>query len=341
MKNSKEVASNVLRRRDAYHEKKRRNEVVFQRVTTSLTAVGLVVCLVFCLGVGYVFAAAFGVIDDFLGFFEKRNGSALSEKQQQYVEQACAEIGESVTYDGVTVTVQGAITDGKTYYIYLDIVAPEDVSLEALNGHGLGFTRTLRSENPYRHDVSSVSGGCIPIEDYDGKSNTISMILQTTVMVPNHSDFSFSDGYERTLYLENLSAYSDKYPFEQYTIAEGLWSFRFTFAQAAENDQPIMEVLAAPVICQGKRLSGESFSVSVDSIKLNALGATLYYSYVPGDVREAIDFGRIQIVMKDGSVVNAHPRSAVSGSVSYVYDAPVLFSEVEHLMINDQIIPVE
>ena len=341
MKNSKEVASNVLRRRDAYHEKKRNNEVVFQRVTTSLAAVGLVVCLFFCLGVGYVFAAAFGVIDDFLGFFEKRNGSALSEKQQQYVEQACAEIGESVTYDGVTVTVQGAITDGKTYYIYLDIVAPEDVSLEALNGHGLGFTRTLRSENPYRHDVSSVSGGCIPIEDYDGKSNTISMILQTTVMVPNHSDFSFSDGYERTLYLENLSAYSDKYPFEQYTIAEGLWSFRFTFAQAAENDQPIMEVLAAPVICQGKRLSGESFSVSVDSIKLNALGATLYYSYVPGDVREAIDFGRIQIVMKDGSVVNAHPRGAVSGSVSYVYDAPVLFSEVAHLIINDQIIPVE
>ena len=341
MKNSKEVASNVLRRRDAYHEKKRRNEVVFQRVTTSLTAVGLVVCLVFCLGVGYVFAAAFGVIDDFLGFFEKRNGSALSEKQQQYVEQACAEIGESVTYDGVTVTVQGAITDGKTYYIYLDIVAPEDVSLEALNGHGLGFTRTLRSENPYRHDVSSVSGGCIPVEDYDGKSNTISMILQTTVMTPYYSEFSFADGYERTLYLENLSAYSEEYPFEQYTIAEGLWSFKFTFAQAAENDQPIMEVLAAPIICHCNRLSGESFSVSVDSIKLNALGATLYYSYVPGSVREAIDFGRIQIVMKDGSVVNAHPRSAVSGSVSYVYDAPVLFSDIEHLIINEQIIPVE
>jgi len=58
-------------------------------------------------------------------------------------------------------------------------------------------------------------------------------------------------------------------------------------------------------------------------------------------VKEAIDFGKIQIVMKDGSVVNAYPRSAVSGSVSYVYDAPVLFSEVEHLIINDQIIPVE
>ena len=341
MKNSNEVANNVLRRRDAYQESKRKKEIIFQRITTSMTAAGLVVCMIFCLGVGYVFAAAFGVIDDFLGFFEKRNGSALSETQQQYIEQACADIGESFTCDGVTVTVQGAITDGKTYYIYLDIVAPEDISLEALNGHGLGFTRTLRSENPYRHDVSSVSGGCIPVEDYDGKSNTISMILQTTVMTPNHSEFSFADGYERTLYLENLSAYSDIYPFEQYTVAEGLWSFRFTFAQAAENDQPIMEILTDPVICQGNRLSGESFSVSVDSIKLNALGATLYYSYVPGSVREAADFGRIQIVMKDGSVVNAHPRSAVSGSVSYVYDAPVLFSEVEHLIINNQIIPVE
>ena len=120
MKNSKEVANNVLRRRDAYQESKRKKEIFFQRITTSMTAAGLVVCMVFCLGVGYVFAAAFGVIDDFLGFFEKRNGSALSEKQQQYVEQACAEIGESVTYDGVTVTVQGAITDGKTYYIYLE-----------------------------------------------------------------------------------------------------------------------------------------------------------------------------------------------------------------------------
>lgn len=341
MKSPEEMAQVAFSRREAYKEEKEEREYRRERLYRRVSAITMAVLCVAMLGTGYVFAAAFGVIDDFLGFFEKRNGSALSEKQQQYVEQACAEIGESVTYDGVTVTVQGAITDGKTYYIYLDIVAPEDVSLEALNGHGLGFTRTLRSENPYRHDVSSVSGGCIPIEDYDGKSNTISMILQTTVMTPYYSEFSFADGYERTLYLENLSAYSEEYPFEQYTIAEGLWSFKFTFAQAAENDQPIMEVLVAPIICHCNRLSGESISVSVDSIKLNALGATLYYSYVPGSVREAIDFGRIQIVMKDGSIVNAHPRSAVSGSVSYVYDAPVLFSDIEHLIINEQIIPVE
>ena len=341
MKNSVEVAKNVIQRRDAYQEKKRKKEIAFQRLATSMTAVGLVVCMVLSLGAGYVFAAAFGIIDDFFGFFEKRSGSALSTEQQQYIEQIYAEIGESVTCDGVTVTVQAAITDGKTYYIYLDIIAPEGVSLEDLNGHGLGFNRTLKSENPYRHDVSSVSGGCIPVNDYDGKNNTISMILQTTVMTPYYSEFSFADGYERTLYLENLSAYSDQYPFNQYTIAEGIWNFKFTFAQAAENEQPFMEVLSAPVICHGKRLSGESIRVSVDSIKLNALGATLYYSYLPESVRETTDFGRIQIVMKDGSVINAHPRSAVSGSVSYVYDAPVLFSDIAHLIINEQIIPVE
>ncbi len=134
MKNSNEVANNVLRRRDAYQENKRKKEITFQRITTSLTAAGLVVCMILCLGVGYVFAAAFGVIDDFLGFFEKRNGSSLSETQKQYIQQVCAEIGESVTCGDVTVTVQGAITDGKTYYIYLDIIAPEGVSLEDING---------------------------------------------------------------------------------------------------------------------------------------------------------------------------------------------------------------
>lgn len=344
MKDSIEIANNVLRRRDAYQANKQKKESTFRRITTSMTAAFFIISLLLCLSVGYAFAATLGVIDDFLGFFEERHGSMLSESQQQYIEQVYAEIGESITCNGVTVTLQGAITDGKTYYIFLDIVAPADISLESLSKHGLGFNRTLKSENPYRHDISSSSGGCIPVEDHDGKSNTISMILQTTVATPYYSKFSFADGCERTLCLENLCAYSDEYPYERYIIAEGLWNFKFSFAQAEKNDQPFMEVLSAPVICQFSQPSGGPISVSVNSINLNALGATLRYSYIGTQVDGGVDFGKIQIVMKDGSVVNAHPRSAISGPksghVSYVYDAPVLFSEVIYLIVNGQIVPV-
>ena len=342
MKNYEDIAANVFRRRDAYEAKRSEKHTFYRCITHALTAVGVAACIILCLGTGYVFANTFHKIDTFLGYFERRSGTALSQQQQQYLQEVYAEIGQSVTSADVTVTLQAAITDGTTYYIYLDIVAPENMDLDTLKG--VGFNRTLQSKNPNRYRISSVSAGCIPIPDGDDKSNTLSMILQTTVTKPTDSPFSFADGYERTLCLETLFAYADEYPYAQYPLANGTWRFSFTFANAAENQPPSIEVLSAPILCQGKQLSGQNITVSVESIQLHALGATLRYRSQSGTGAEAIDFDNIQIVMKDGSMIHAHPRSAISdssaGYMTYVYDAPVLFNHIAYLTINDQIIPM-
>lgn len=334
MKSYEEVAASVFRRAEEYTRQKQRRETALRRAVNGLAVLALILGLTAFLGTGYVLAAGMGYVEDFFGIFEERSGTQLNRLQQEFIEEAAAQIGESVTCSGVTVTVRSAITDGNIYYIYMDIEAPEEISLEALNGHGLGFDHTTRSDNPQRYPVISVSSSCIPVKDHDGKANTISMILRTEVMTTQDSGFNFADGYTRTLTLENLFAYLDTYPFSQYIIAKGVWSFRFEFAPAGENAQQELELLSEPVICFGERMSGKAVGVNMYSIRLGALGMTFRYSYDEGLTPEAVDFGDVEMVMRDGSVIMARPRGGVIGSCMYLFDTPVVFSQISHIVIN-------
>jgi len=338
MKNHEEVAKDVFAKIFMYEQRTAHRKKIFHRITSTLSIIAISFCMIMTLSVGYAFAAGFGLITDFLGFFEKQSGTLLSENQQLYLEDSIAEIGKSVTREGVTVTMNAALTDGSIYYIYLDIEAPEDISLNKLNGHGLGFTRTLSSKNPNRHDISFASRGCIPIEDFDGKNNTISMLLRTNVGVPSDSLFSFTDGYERTLTLENLFAYSDEYPYEQYIIATGPWCFNFFFTSDVQGTEGSVELLESPLDCCGKTNSGEYASISINSICMKNLGITFDYDFAQGIQEEAIDLGVVKIVMKDGSIINTIPSGAVIGKSSFVFSAPVIINDVECITINDDVV---
>lgn len=352
MKNYDEIARDVFRRRDEYESKKRHKQAVLRRVGNVMAALFIAITIVFTAGTCYVLADYFGIGDWFKEYFQDHSESALSTQQQEYIDENAVDIGQSMTCNGVTVTARSAMTDGSVAYILLDIEAPENVDLNALNGHGLGFTHSMKSTNPNKHLISGSSSGFIPQDDGDGRNNTISMLLRINVSITHGSRFTFADGYTRYLYLEDLSAYQEEYPFTQYTIAEGKWAFSLTFSEAVENSVEEMEILSAPIITTGTRLSGADFEMIVTSIKMRGLSAICFYTFADGVRGESSDFGPFQIVMKDGSIVTANPRGGsiygpagsgiyTEGYFAYLFDAPVIFDEIDHLLLQDgQIIPM-
>lgn len=336
MKSYEEIAENVFRRRDEYKRKNYKRDMAVKYLVKTVSAVGLMVCICITLSFGYVLAAGLGIIDDFVGVFEANRETHLSPKQEAYIEEVYADIGESISCNGVTVTVNSAITDGKVAYIYMDVEAPENIDLESLDGHGLGFSRTMKSESPNSGDIMLSSSTTYVEDDNDGKKNTVSLLIESSIMTIAGSDYSFADGYERTLNLSNLHAYKEEYPYSEYTITEGEWCFKFKFTEAAHNAQDMVEMIRNPVTGYGERLEGEKVAVKINSVKLKALGVQMYYSFMPGEVPEAVDVGPIKAVMKDGSEIAGRPKSGVVGSCSYIFESPIVFEDLDYILINGE-----
>lgn len=346
MKHYNEVAENVLRRRDEFEAKKKRRQQAIHRAGTVLTAIAMVICVLGTIGTCYVVAVYIGVGDWYKSYFHNQDDPTLTTQQQEYIDENAVGIGQSVTCNGITVTVQSAITDGHAAYILMDIQAPEHMNLDALNGHGLGFGHTFKGLNPGRHSVGTLSAGFIPIDNGDGKHNTISMLFRIDVSPPPGSEFTFADGAARMLKLEDFGAYLDEYPYSRYTLAEGEWVFSFVCSETGDNDVASIQILDAPIIVKGNRLMGEEFEMILTSIHLRALSASCFYTFPDGVRAESSDFGSFQIVMKDGSVVTAHPRGAgiwggygsgvyTDGHCNYLFNAPVVFDQIDYLLLSD------
>lgn len=350
MKSANEIANNVFRRRDEYLSQRKQRKIIFQRISAIIPICVVVVLMLTTLGTCYAFAAGFGIVDDFLNFFEGRSERVLSASQQAHIEEAVAEVGESITCNDVTVTLKSAYADGSLAYILLDVEAPESVSLDA---YGLHFDTAarelLRGNNPKKYlNTTGFGTADIIVADNDGNENTTTIMLRVNTLRLPGSQFSFADGYTRTLILDSLSAYEETYPYTQYTIADGTWKFNIDFVDVNQGEK---ELLSTPTQMQAIRgCSTDGMPVTVNSIRMQGLGLTFYYDVNAGDTPEAGTFGPVQIQMKDGTRIDAHSNMSLSlgkesGSdyiCSYIAESPIVFADVDCIIINNElIIPFE
>lgn len=348
MKSYHEVARDVFRRRDEMEREKRRREAICRRVSAAMSAVAVVVMLLLSAGTCYVLAAGVGIIEDFLHIFGERADAPLSDGQKQYLEEGAAMLGESVTSGGYTVTAKGAFTDGTVALVLLDVEAPEGVVIDGIGvGFEVGAKEIVRGENTEKYlNITGLSITQIPMEDYDGKDNTASLLLQISCVRLPGSAYTFADGYLRYLELEDLHDYMEGYPYSRRTIAEGSWRFQLLFTETQAGE---IELLEAPIRMPIRRAVASGYAdATVSSIRLKGLGATIYYTVDGEDPQEAGDFGDVQIVMKDGSIVNAYPKAAVTVANgtpghttfcnSYIAGAPIVFDEVDHMIIGEELI---
>ena len=249
MKSAEEMARDVFRKRDAQEARRGKR---LRRLGTTLTAVGVVFCLMVTAGFGYAFAASLGII-------------------------------------------------------LVDIVGPEDADMEGVAlGSVMDFDK-LNLADPKSTPIRSSKATFIPISDGDGLQNTLSLVIQYNVIQSPGGKFTLADGRDRILYLENLVYNEKEYPYSERTMAEGVWAFEFSFAKVDDRER---ELLTSPISGSYTQISGKQVNATIFSVRMKGLSATLYYNLEDGRVQEAGDFGILQFVLKDGSVIEAYPEKA-------------------------------
>lgn len=350
MKSPEEMAQVAFSRREAYKEAKEEREYRRETLCRRVSAISMAVLCVVMLGVGGVLAATLDLGDLFRSVFSIQQGSSLSENQATYIEEHLADIGESVTADGYTVTVKGALTDGTTAHILVDIIAPEGEDLETVShGFHLDFDKLRFKDQDH---ISKVGASFRPLKDNDGKSNTLSMVIVYKVQTLMGSNFTLADGRNRTMRLYDFCYVEDVYPYTYRVVTEGPWTFSFAFA-AVENKE--VELLQTPIFGSYSQISGNQVDAMIHSVMMKGLSATVYYTLAPDQVQEAGDFGAIRFIMKDGSEHYAYPDMAgqtaqtSNGNLvpnsgchycTYVFEAPINYEDVDTVYIGDTAIKI-
>ncbi|NLV22043.1 MAG: DUF4179 domain-containing protein [Syntrophomonadaceae bacterium] len=313
-----------------------------QMLTSKGVAVFLAVVLTLCTA-----GVAFAVVTNwFSTYFTNNSGEALTPEQYRFIEEKSVGIGQSVTVDGYTVTVNSAICDAQTLYLAVSVKGPEGIRIDMDSEEGSLFFEYVKSESTGTYTSTghliSWNRGITILDDGDGKENTVTMVIQEQYVMSADSNRVYTDGEIWKLQLADLSMWSGAPLYDEVTtLTEGGWSFEFPLTEMSGE----VEMISSPVVCVaqagGETGPKESVEMMVDSLVLRPFSVTLRYSFIPGNRPEAVDILDVYLVMKDGSTVTARPRSgggaggigSTGGTMSYVFDTPVMLDEVAYVVL--------
>lgn len=301
MKNTSEIAREVLLRRDEW-QRERANR---RRVLTRCMAV-LVLVLALCGGAA---AADSGILEDyFTGFL----GGALSSAQEDIAERAAELEPRTVTNGDWSVTIDNAITDGRSYYLTLSVTGPAG----------------WRSDTGYVkwEAVDVISGG--QVHNYGSKylwheleRSTADTDCYVMCLIP---DAPLRGAM--TLELRDMLVFR-KEPEVQHQ-QNGAWTFEeLEFAAAAEP----VELLDAPVHVRAVNAADDGpCTAQIDSVQLRTFALYIEYS---GMDRDGIPLPECLLVLKDGTSREIS-FSGSNGRLESVFGFPVLPEEVDHILLD-------
>lgn len=297
------------------------------------------------------FACAAILSGGFAEYFSIRTGGTLSLSQYQFIEEKSVGIGQSLTVDSYTVTIDSAICDAHDLYLIIHIEGPEGTRLDYPPDEGSCFFdyKKLTSTGTTERTGYTISYGhsWIYLDDGDGKENTVSLLLQEQWTVSPDSNRTFTDGMLWRLQLADLTVWRGA-PIheEEELLAEGGWSFEFPLSELSGE----AELISSPVICTalagGEGSSKERIDLLITSFVLSPFSATCSYRFLPGLRPESVDILDVHLVMKDGSTVTAQPSAGGgaggigfnSGTMVYTFDAPVMLEDVAYLVLPEDVL---
>lgn len=284
----------------------------------------------------------------FGGFF----GDSLSDKQVELIEDIGRTFGESVTSNGTTITPIRAVADENTYYLYLRVEAPEDVvlpDLEKEEGYFYDFASKDSYEIEFEYLMNSQGvwekAKCethyvITLPDSDPTDNVKDFVIR---MVYEGPETIFNGPWPKRLTLCELFIcnFNEYDPYIK-TVLTG--TFRFDIGIHDENREDVKFVIDTDELT----FYNEEFDymVTVDKVTVTPLRIELDCTYTdPSDKYIFPRGGPVQVVMKDGTVVDAlddyfdaktYPRpDIVAGVVSIGYFVePIILENIDYLVFG-------
>ena len=271
----------------------------------------------------------------FQQFFADEYGTELSEAQIAYIEENALPINESKTVDGYTLNVESVLNDAKTFYIKLNLYAPEGV--EILDSEYFSFEQMSLlvhgEEQPWEQ------WGYSQLYDENKKDNHLSIIMQIRFAEDTDTNFLLTGGGV-TLRITNLSkSYGFYFDRKTEQLAEGTWQFDLHFATTQE-DLWERELISEPVPCMMvKDLTKEETEIFLTSVCLRALTTDVVYDYPDGADLERLYWRGMKVIKKDGTSVNVMPSDGsiqptdtqVTGYMSFETEAPIVLDEVAYI----------
>lgn len=274
--------------------------------TRRMVTIALAAALLLTMGataVGYYSGA-----DWFARYFSRFAEQGLTDGQKAFVDSHAADIGESVTRNGYTLTLDSIVMDSQRLYVKLMVEAPTDVDLKTAHCSLLASYTCVIGGTEY----PLVSGGAEDEKYTDrmGEPNVLTIMGEYFRYLPEEVT-AYGETVSCRLRVERMSFGSILHPEEQWTV-EGPWEIDFTL----RPDDFAVEVVTEPftvtvgdVDCEwndkdvGQPLYGKTWQTEVRSMQLSPLGLRMVSTRPAGYEEDAMILISLRGVLRDGSTV--------------------------------------
>lgn len=305
----------------------------------------------------------------FTSLYSAGNEQPLSDSQISYLDENEQVLNQIQAKKGWSVELRSAITDGTKGLVILGVTAPEGTDLGPVYGDDGTLVSRLDMVEQWDKPVVYPDGfeedviTWFFMDDGDGKKNTENFIIEVQ---PKPSDSSHSpfepnaewkviltDVIRITTDVELLKEISDElgqYCYEgavntTEVLLDADWEFTFSF-RAETAEEASREVLTAPIATKGQvyRRYGDGDGeyeyvledVTITSVKLNALSATITYEFTGLYPAFEWDSKHVYAVMKDGTEIMLEDNwSRWDGYNVLKARSPIIVAEVDYIRLVD------
>ncbi len=267
----------------------------------------------------------------FQSFFTQRKGQPLSQGQSDYIAENTKELGQSITVNGYTVTLEAAIAEPRVAWLKLRLQGPAPFTRNSV-----GFFPRWTSEEREYMESTFYKKGHSPKEQspYSRVSGVYNDPVGDTISILFRIDQSrdsalpsFEAGVPYILHLTDWTESDLGEP--PVVVAEGEWNFEIVFDHLNED---VVELISQPVT-----VNANDVSLTLTSLKLRAMSLEATFDAVdPDDLRTMSALALSKVVLKDGSAVSILPTNFnPSGSAGLALDCPIDLKEADYVELRD------
>lgn len=255
-------------------------------------------------------------------FFSRWQEQGLSQSQAAFVEENTKVIGQSVTKDGYTLTVESAIADSYNAYIKLRLSSETEDVMNAENylpGYRLREDGTLEDYfYAPDHPDWRYSAGSGPMEEAPD------VILLRVNQYEQQGAKSLEAGVTYRIHFPGLIGYySDG---TDRVLTEEDFDFDIVFDTLHDES---LEMITEPVVA-----SFSDIRVNVTSLELRTLSVSVDYNGRT-DEKGGICFVDSFVVLKDGTQVRFRPYVLGSEGATCFLTGPIVLEEVDYVQLRD------
>ena len=255
-------------------------------------------------------------------FFSRWQEQGLSQSQAAFVEENTKVIGQSVTKDGYTLTVESAIADSYNAYIKLRLSSETEDVMNAENylpGNRLREDGTLEDYfYAPDHPDWRYSTGSGPMEEAPD------VILIRVSQNEQQGAKSLEAGVTYRIHFPGLIGYySDG---TDRVLTEGDFDFGIVFGTLHDES---LEMITEPV-----EVTFSEISLTLTSLELRTLGISVDYTG-DADVLKIMSYFSGNVALKDGTQVRFRPYVLGPEGGTCFLTGPIVLEEVDHVQLRD------